>query len=284
MPDDKAKIPVFIDKFGLQKPFDAKVCKGAPEVVGKVITKAFAKAKGFEVAKSQPKEQGFDISGTVQNLEYDEKKKVMKGKLSVVLAETPGRSFFGNLSTNASIDGVNPKKLEDAVSDLVEALADGCAEDAVKQCEKRASKWEPAGGKEEKAKPEKPQVQVEKVTLGKVWDPDLTKDVPDQVGGALSKALGSKIEVVSGKPKEGFILQPKVDLDYDKDKGEIFGVVTVLVMTGDKSILGSESRKGPIKGVEEKNLPAKLKALATALGGQVAGDCSGTILKEAGGK
>jgi hypothetical protein len=281
MADEKAKLPVFIDKFGLQKPFDAKVCKGAPDVVAKVLDKAFGKARDFTVVKSQPKEPGFDISGTIQNLEYDDKKKTMKGKLSIVLAETPGRSFFGNVSNNATIDGVNPKKLEDAVAELVEALADAGAGDAVKQCEKRAAKMEPA--KEEK-KPEKPQVQVEAVALGKVWDAEKAKDVPGMVGPALSKALGSKIEVVSSKPKEGFILQPRVDLEYDEDKGEIFGLISVVVMTGGKSILGTETRKGPIKGVDEKSLPAKLKALAMALGGQVGGDCAATVLKEAGGK
>jgi predicted Fe-Mo cluster-binding NifX family protein len=140
MADEKAKLPVFIDKFGLQKPFDAKVCKGAPDVVRDILNKAFGKSKSFEVVKSQPKEKGFDVAGTVQNLEYDEKKKTIKGKLSIVLAETPGRSYFGNLSNSASIDGVNPKKIEASVEELVEALAEGMAEDAVKQCEKKASK------------------------------------------------------------------------------------------------------------------------------------------------
>jgi hypothetical protein len=283
MADEKARLPVFIDKFGLQKPFDAKLCKGAPDVVRDILNKAFGKSKSFEVVNSQPKEKGFDVAGTVQNLEYDEKKKTIKGKLSIVLAETPGRSFFGNVSNNATIDGVNPKKLEKSVEELVEALADAGAGDAVKQCEKRMAKMEPAGGKEEK-KPEKPQVQVEKVTLGKVWDAELAKDVPDLVGTALAKGLGSKVEVVSSKPKEGFLLQPRVDLEYDQDKGEIFGLISVVVMTGGKSILGTETRKGPIKGVDAKTLPAKLKALAMALGAQVGGDCAATVLKEAGGK
>jgi hypothetical protein len=283
MADEKARLPVFIDKFGLQKPFDAKLCKGAPDVVRDILNKAFGKSKSFEVVNSQPKEKGFDVAGTVQNLEYDEKKKTLKGKLSIVLAETPGRSFFGNVSNNATIDGVNPKKLEKSVEELVEALADAGAGDAVKQCEKRMAKMEPVGGKEEK-KPEKPQVQVEKVTLGKVWDAELTKDVPDLVGTALVKGLGSKVEVAGSKPKDGFVLQPRVDLDYDQDKGEIFGLISVVVMTGGKSILGTETRKGPIKGVDAKTLPAKLKALAMALGAQVGGDCAATVLKEAGGK
>lgn len=135
----KSKRPVFIDTFGMSKPFDAKVCKGAPDVVAKAIEKAFGKSKMFDVVKSQPKEKGFDISGTIQNLEYDEKKKTMKAKLSIVLAETPGRSYFGNISNNASVTGVNPKKLEDSVEDLVGALAESGAGDAVKQCEKKAS-------------------------------------------------------------------------------------------------------------------------------------------------
>ncbi len=280
MADDP--VPVYIDKFGLQKPWDARLCKGAPDVVVAVLEKATGQAKGFRQVRTQPREPGFDISGTIQNLEYDEKKKAIKGKLSVVLAETPGRSFFGNVSSNGSVDGVNPRKIEDAVADLVRTLAEDCSDKVFKQLDQRMSKWEKAG--DSAGKPEKPQVQVEKVALGKVWDVELTKEVPDLVGTALTKALGGKIEVVSAKPKEGFILQPRVDLEFDRDKGEIFGLISVVVMTGAKSILGTETRKGPIKGVDEKSLPAKLKALAMALGGQVGGDCAGTVLKEAGGK
>ncbi len=142
MADEKAPLPVFIDKIGLQKPFDPKVCKGAPDVVWDILEKAFGKSKAFELVNSQPKEKGISVAGTLQNLKREDKKQKISisGKLSIVLAETPGRSFFGNLSQDGSVDDVNPKKIEAAVEDLAEALADALAEDAVKQCEKRAAK------------------------------------------------------------------------------------------------------------------------------------------------
>ncbi len=137
--DAKAKLPVFIDKFGLLKPFDGKACKFMPDLVWKSMERAFRGSRMFEVVKSQPKERGFDISGTIQNVEYDEKKSLVKAKLSVVLAETPGRSFFGNVSGGASVDGVKAAKLEKALEELIEALADSHAGHAVMQCEKKAN-------------------------------------------------------------------------------------------------------------------------------------------------
>jgi hypothetical protein len=142
MADEKKALPVYIDKIGLQKPFDPKVCKGAPDVVWDILDKAFSKSKAFELVQSQPKEKGFVVAGSIQNLKREEKKQKISisGKLSIVLAETPGRSFFGNLSQDGSVDDVNPKKVEASVEDLAEALADALAGDAVKQCEKRAAK------------------------------------------------------------------------------------------------------------------------------------------------
>jgi hypothetical protein len=131
---------------------------------------------------------------------------------------------------------------------------------------------------------DKPQVLIETVALGKVWDAKKARDVPDLAGAALQKGLGGKVEVVGSKPKQGFILKPTIDLDLDEKKGELFGRISVVVTDAGKSMLGTETRKGPVKGVEAKNLDAKLKTLAEALGRQVAADCADTIVKAAGGK
>jgi hypothetical protein len=130
------KLPVFIDKFTLSKPFDAKAAKGAPDTVAATLAKAFGGA--FEVVKSAPKGNGFDISGAIQKLEYDEKKKSISANLSVVMATTPGRSMFGNVSASGAVDGVNPKKLEAAIDDLMTALAEDAGGKAAKAMEKKA--------------------------------------------------------------------------------------------------------------------------------------------------
>ena len=54
-------------------------------------------------------------------------------------------------------------------------------------------------------KGETPQVLVEEVKLGKVWDDKACREVPGWAGKALEKGLGRDVEVVKSKPKKGFI-------------------------------------------------------------------------------
>ena len=66
-------------------------------------------------------------------------------------------------------------------------------------------------------KAETPQVQIEEVKLGKVWDDKACREVPGWAAKALEKGLGRKVEVVNSRPKKGFILKTTIDqLDFDE--------------------------------------------------------------------
>lgn len=136
----KAKIPVFIGKFDVIRPFDAQACKGAGKAVQKEIAKAFGKSKKFEVVSASPKERGFDISGAVQKLEYDSKKGMIYAKIHVVLAETPGRAVFCNVPNDGDIDSVKPNRIEQSVESLLTTLAETAGANALRECERRAAK------------------------------------------------------------------------------------------------------------------------------------------------
>ncbi len=117
-------------------------------------------------------------------------------------------------------------------------------------------------------KKEKPQVQIEKVTLGKVWDDKACKELPDLLSGAIESALGSDVEVVRSKPKTGFIVATSVEeAAFDKEKGLLSLWLKALLTSGEKSLKSSLLQKGSLKGVDDKSLPAKLKKVADAVGG-----------------
>lgn len=136
MADKDQTFPVFIDKIEMSKTFDDKLTKDMPDVVSSTLAGAFGKP--FEVVKSKPKDKGFNISGTIKTLDYEEAKEQLSGELSLVLATMPGRSMFVAVSTKAKLGGIKPKKLDAMLRKLVEAMAEKCAKDAAGEMEKKA--------------------------------------------------------------------------------------------------------------------------------------------------
>ena len=136
MADKEKTYPVFVDKIDLGKVFDEKAVKDMPDVVVARLQDGFSKP--FEVVKSKPKDKGFYISGTIVSIDYDEEKEALSAKLSLILATTPGRSMFTNLSTGGKLGGVKAKKLDAMLRKLLESMADKCAKDAAGEFEKKA--------------------------------------------------------------------------------------------------------------------------------------------------
>jgi hypothetical protein len=127
-------------------------------------------------------------------------------------------------------------------------------------------------------KGEPPQVQVEEVKLGKVWDDKACKDLPGWAGKALENGLGRKVEVVKSKPKQGFILKTTIDpVDYDEKKGELSARISVIITDADKSAKGNVSTKGGLKGVDSGSPDKKLQKLIE----QVAEKCGKDAADEA---
>jgi hypothetical protein len=136
MADKDQTYPVFIDKIDMGKTFDDKLTKDMPDVAAKALADAYGKP--FEVVKTRPKEKGFNISGTIKTLDYEEDKEQLSGEMSLVLATMPGRSIFGAVSSKGKLGGIKPKKLDAMLRKLVEAMAQKCAKESADDMEKKA--------------------------------------------------------------------------------------------------------------------------------------------------
>lgn len=127
-------------------------------------------------------------------------------------------------------------------------------------------------------KGETPQVQIEEVKLGKVWDDKACKEVPGWAGKALEGGLGRKVDVVTSKPKRGFILKATIDpLDYDEKKGDLSAKMSVIVMDQDKSVKANLNTKAGLKGVDAGALAKKLQKLVEQMAEKCGKDAADEI-------
>ena len=115
-------------------------------------------------------------------------------------------------------------------------------------------------------KEETPQVCIEDVKLGKVWDPKACKDVPGWAAASLEKGLGNGVKVVRSKPKQGFVVLATIDpLDYDEKKGELSGKMSAFLTDADKAAKANVNGKASLKGVDAASLQKKLQKLTEAM-------------------
>ena len=93
-------------------------------------------------------------------------------------------------------------------------------------------------------KDEKPKVMLEDVKLAKAWDDKACKDVPGWAGSTLKGTLSSNVEIVSSKPKKGYILRSASEpITFDENKGELSAAMSVIVTDGGKSVKASLSTR-----------------------------------------
>lgn len=119
------KIPVVIEKVVVRKTFDAKATKAVPDHVAAALAKAIGRSGKLEIkSRIAGKDKGFAVDFMAQEIAYDEKKGAMSAKVQAELSTLPGPKMFASLTGSAKIDGVNPKKLENDVKDLLSSLAD----------------------------------------------------------------------------------------------------------------------------------------------------------------
>ena len=134
-------------------------------------------------------------------------------------------------------------------------------------------------------KAETPQVQIEEVRLGKVWDDKACREVPGWAAKALEKGLGQKVEVVNSKPKKGYLLKTSIDpLDYDENKGELSARISVIVTDADKSVKSNLNTKAGLKGVDAGSLAKKLQKLIEQMAEKCGKDAADDIADLAGEK
>ena len=66
----------------------------------------------------------------MQEITCDEKKKTMSAKMQAELSKLPGPKMFASLTGSASISGINLKKIENDVKDLLTAVSQDLGNEA----------------------------------------------------------------------------------------------------------------------------------------------------------
>ncbi len=133
------KTPVVVNLPKVQKSFDAKLTKSAPDFFCKALTKALNGGALEVVSRLGGKDKGFEVNPTIQEISQDEKKKSVSAKVQIELSEMPGPKMFNMAKGQATVTGFDPKKPDPALKDLMEALAEDLGGKSAKALEQRAS-------------------------------------------------------------------------------------------------------------------------------------------------
>jgi hypothetical protein len=116
---------VMVEEATLGDVWDKKACREVPGWATGALEKGLGRA--VEVVKSKPK-KGFILKTTV-DLQYDEKKGDLSGRVSVIVTDAE-KSAKSNLPTKGSLKGVDSGSLEKKLQKLVESMAEKCGKDA----------------------------------------------------------------------------------------------------------------------------------------------------------
>ncbi|MGQ0565210.1 MAG: hypothetical protein ACT4OK_09070 [Gemmobacter sp.] len=132
--DDKP-IEVAIEEFKLNKPWDAKLAKGAPGALA-ALKKELPKGR----VKVGDSKEGYKLIGTITGPNDDEGRKTLDAAMSFTVAAAGDTSLKATGSSNGKLPDVNPKKLEKEVEVLMQEIAKKMGPAAREVVEKLAAK------------------------------------------------------------------------------------------------------------------------------------------------
>ena len=119
MPGDK-KLPVTIAKVEVGKLFDNKLAKPASEKLAAEVEAAIGKSGKLEVARSvDKKDKGFHVTVKIVDITMDDKKDELACNIEIILHSLPGPKMIARVTGSAKFQGVNPKKMDKEVADLM---------------------------------------------------------------------------------------------------------------------------------------------------------------------
>lgn len=114
-----AKIPVVVAKVTVAKSFDAKLNKAATEKLTAEIEAAIKKSGKLTPGSVSGKNKGFEVQAKIVELAMDDKKGELSGKIEMILSTLPGPKMFTRVTGNSKFQGINPKKIEKEIADLM---------------------------------------------------------------------------------------------------------------------------------------------------------------------
>jgi hypothetical protein len=114
-----AKIPVTVGKVTVSKTFDAKLNKSATDKLAAEIEAAIKKSGKLTLGSVSGKDKGFEVQAKIVELTMDEKKGELSGSIELILSTLPGPKIFTRVTGNSKFQGINPKKMEREIEDLM---------------------------------------------------------------------------------------------------------------------------------------------------------------------
>jgi hypothetical protein len=114
-----AKIPVVVAKVAVAKTFDAKLNKAATDKLQAEINAAIKKSGKLTPGSVSGKAKGFEVKAKIVELAMDEKKDELSGNVELILSTLPGPKMFTRVTGNSKFRGINPKKMEKEIADLM---------------------------------------------------------------------------------------------------------------------------------------------------------------------
>lgn len=119
MGDPKKKFPVKLGKVQVAKSSDPKLNKAATDALASAIEAVVNKSAVLETGNVTGKDKGFQIDITIHELTLDAKKDELFARIELQLDTLPGPKMFTNVAGKSKFSGLNAKKPEKDVADIM---------------------------------------------------------------------------------------------------------------------------------------------------------------------
>ncbi len=114
------KIPVVIAKVVVAKTSDKKLNGPAADALTAAMTAAVKKPGKLTVGSVSGKDKGFQLDATIHELTLDGD--TLSGRLEIQLSTLPGPKMFSNAKGKSKFAGINTKKIDKEVADLIDEI------------------------------------------------------------------------------------------------------------------------------------------------------------------
>lgn len=126
------KIPVILDKATLGKIWDKKMGPAACEALRAGAEKALNGSTSEVVKAIDKNSKGYRVSLNIESLELDAKAMKLSASVKGIVSTMPDDKYFGGTSNNSNLPGVEQKRMEKDVKELMLAIGVGIGEKIAK--------------------------------------------------------------------------------------------------------------------------------------------------------
>ena len=137
---DAKKIPVKLEKVLVAKSTDPKLNKPASDALTAAVKAAVDKSSQLATGTVSGKEKGFQVDITIHEINFDATKAEISARLEIQLGTLPGPKMFANVSGKSKFTGINVKKVDKEVADLMDEIMKKAGPDLRKALEDQIDK------------------------------------------------------------------------------------------------------------------------------------------------